>query len=290
MGSTPLGSTYLAQTGHVLQPQRIIDDVKTVEPILSSPYDSFPYPEQAVIESHQIEYCVFELKRSVASLVLEGRAPFIHSDLYLDTLPDTYQDLIGICSLYNQKTIHNSVIVFRMLFVKLRKLISASKSITRVEDWLLAVQALLMYQIIRAFDGDSMQRSNAEQDFGLLEDWTSHLQKGYFDAGLSATGTLHQQWLLLESIRRTLMISVLFRSLYGAMKEGTCDLVPLMSDLPVSENLVGWDRVEMLEPTGEQPLVTYSDFVNDWNMGKVTTVDAYEMLLLKACRHAITTV
>lgn len=240
------------------------------------PYDSFQFPELAILEPHQINYCIFEFQQCISTLVLEGRASFIHSDLYHATMPESYQDLLSICSLYTQKTSNNSMIVFRMLFIKLKRLIAASKSFTRVEDWLLAVQTLIMYQIIRMFDGDAQQKAFAEQDFGLLEDWTLILQREFVEG----------PWLLMESIRRTLMVSVLFRCLCKFMKDGVSDLVPVMAVLPVSENTAGWEGHQK-EPG---PLVSYRDYVGDWNLGKVTTVDAYEMLLLKACRHAITTV
>jgi hypothetical protein len=239
----------------------------------SSPYDSFPFPELAILEPHQIDYCVFEFRRCIPSLVLDGRAAFIHPDLYHDTMPETYQDLLSICSLYTQRTPSNSTICFRMLFIKLRKLIAASKSFTRAEDWLLAVQTLIMYQIIRIFDGDVQQKAFAELDFELLENWTSKLQQ-YCEGS----------WLLMESIRRTLMVSVMFRCLCRFMKDGVSTLVPQMSVLPVSENTAKWEGRE----SQAGPLVPYRNFVDDWNQGRVTTVDAYEMLLLKACRHAIT--
>lgn len=239
----------------------------------STPYDSFPFPELALLEPEQIDYLVTEFRRCIPSLVLEGRAPFIHSELYIDTMPDTYQDLVSICSLYNQKTSYNSLICFRMLFVKLKKLITASKSFTRVEEWLLAVQTLTMYQIMRIFDDDVQQKEFAERDFELLEKWSSKLQQG-------CTGS----WLLMESIRRTLMVSLMLQCLCRFMKSGYSTLVPMMAMLPVSENAARWEGRE-----GQSgPLVPYEKFVDDWNQGRVMTVDTYEMLLLKACRNAIT--
>jgi len=162
-----------------------------------------------------------------------------------------------------------------MLFIKLKRLIAASKSFTRVEDWLLAVQTLIIYQIIRVFDGNIQQKEFAEQDFKLLENWTLRLQQACVEG----------PWLLMESIRRTLMVSVIFRCLCKFMKDGLSDLVPMMAVLPVSENTAKWEGRE----SEAGPLVSYQSFVHHWNNGRVTTVDAYEMLLLKACRHAITT-
>lgn len=245
---------------------------------IPSPYESFQFPELAIIEPHQIDYCIFELRRAVVSLALEGRASFIHPDLYHDTMPEMYQDMLSICSLYNQKTEDNSIIVFRMLFIKLQKLIHESRSITRVEDRLLSVQALIMYLIIRVFDEDTKLQANAAYDFQLLENWTTLLQQGYAESA-------DQSWILMESIRRTLMMSVLFRCLFKILKNGMSELVPLMSALPVSKNTTKW---ESRSSEDSDTLVTYRNFVNDWNQGMVTKVDDYEMLLLKACRHAIT--
>lgn len=129
-----------------------------------------------------------------------------------------------------------------------------------------------MYQIIRMFDGDPQQRSFAEHDLELLERWSLNLQQ-----------PVKGSWVLLESIRRTLMLSIILRCLCKIIKDGVSNLVPVMSVLPVSENTAKWEGRD----SEVGPLVSYTDYVLDWNEGKVTTVDAYEMLLLKLCRHAI---
>ena len=75
-----------------------------------------------------------------------------------------------------------------MLDCKLVALVQASASFYRVEDNLLVLQALILYQIIRLFDGDVRQRANAERHLELLDSWTLRLQQNYFQA-LETPGT-----------------------------------------------------------------------------------------------------
>ena len=266
-----------------------LDSGYQMDPI-DSPFASFSFPERGVLNSEQIDFCIAKL-RCLDSFVLEGRMPFLHPSSYRDSIPCAYQDVLGICSLYIHRNIQNRGIVFRMLDCKLGSLIRAARSVFHIEHNLLAVQALLIYQIIRIFDGDIMQRANAERDFQLLDDWTLRLQQGYFEAEQTIYPmAMHQNWILLESIRRTIMVSILLRGLCSIMKTGTCELVPLMSILPVSNTGKLWGTSDLDRSTEANvlgsSLVTYADFVEQWNNGQIEEVEDYEAILLKACRHA----
>lgn len=244
------------------------------EKILTSPYDSFYFPELKELSFQQLASCIGLLQGFISSFVFENATPFIHHSLHPD-LPDAFQDCLAICSLYMNKTAANHDLVFKMLDGKLKALISSSVHIVRPKEALLAVQALLMYQLIRLFDGDETQRLNAERDLGLLESWTLRLQQGLFEAQLDTQNHWQNQWVLLESIRRTIMMSVVLRAFSALLKTGSCDLVPLLSILPVSNG--GWKESE---------LITYAAFVDEWNAGRVETLGTYERLLLEVCCHA----
>ncbi|KAK0124730.1 hypothetical protein ONS96_008613 [Cadophora gregata f. sp. sojae] len=254
------------------------------EEFFSSPYSSFPFPQLVVTDPFQIDYCISELKRSIETLVLEGRTPFIHPDLYSETMPETYQDLIGVCSFYMHRTPQNYPMVCRMMNVKLKKLGESAKSVVQLGSWLLHVQALIMYQIMRLFDGDVQQRRNAERDMKVLDAWTERLQSEFSEVDLAPAET-SRNWIMLESIRRTLMISWLLRGFYKSIMEGVCDIVPVLTTLMVSEDAEAWEGMSPV--TGKQNLVTYPAYVMRWNIGKVKTASSYEMMLLRACPDAI---
>ncbi|KAH7409745.1 hypothetical protein BKA64DRAFT_406148 [Cadophora sp. MPI-SDFR-AT-0126] len=258
------------------------------EDFFPSPYESFPFPELVVTDPYQIQYCISELKRSVQTLVLEGRTPFIHPDLYSESNSEIYQDLIGVCSFYMQRTPHNYPMVFRMMDAKLSKLGTSAKSVVQLGEWLLHIQTLIMYQIIRLFDGDVQQRRNAERDMKVLVIWTDRLQSEFSDADLSPLEP-SRNWIMLESIRRTLMISWLIRCFYKSVAQGVCSIVPVLATLLVSEDAEAWEeRASVVENSNPNPnLVTYPVYVARWNMGKVKTANAYEMMLLRACPDAV---
>jgi hypothetical protein len=228
-------------------------------------------------------------------LVQQSQNPFIHLSSYQDTLPTPYQDLLSICALHCQKTAQNKAIAFKILDDKVNSLLTRAKtSFCSVEDRLLHVQALLLYQFMRLFDGDIRQRANAERDFEHLEAWTIELHQTYAACGNKLSWeSPYRQWVLFESIRRTIMMSVVLQSAYSAIRDGFCYLVPFLSSLPMSTNAGLWKASEYnWWQTANQPsstILTYGEYVEEWNRGKVLEVDAYEKMLLVACRHAFGT-
>jgi hypothetical protein len=181
--------------------------------------------------------------------------------------------------------------MFQMLECKLAKLVEDPSLLCLVKDNLLALQTLILYQVIRLFDGDVQQRVNAERHLELLDAWTLRLHQNYSQV-LTMPGekSTYGYWILLESIRRTTMVSVLLRSLCSVVKDGYCPLVPLMCNLPVSNAAQLWKAPETewgncnLTDKGEVP--TYADWTRQWNAGKVNNIDEYEKLLLVTCPHA----
>jgi hypothetical protein len=86
------------------------------------------------------------------------------------------------------------------------------------------------------------------------------------------------------------MMSVMLQSAYSALRDGVCYLIPFLSGLPMSANSALWKKPESSwwEAAGqfESNLLTYGEYVEEWNSGRVSEVDAYEKMLLVACRHA----
>ena len=157
----------------------------------------------------------------IKSFVSDGETSFIHRR-YQETMPKIYQNALSICSIYVQKTPRNRDALFRMLDNKIDTLLLESNSAT-VEDNLLAFQALILYQTIRLFDGDKQQHAKAERHLALLDLWTLWLQQNYNQAISSPKGG-YAKWVLIESIRRTTMVSVFLRCLSSALKHGYCEL------------------------------------------------------------------
>jgi hypothetical protein len=259
-----------------------------------SPFDSFQFPELTVVPQEQVEFCIGQFKACILQLVQQNQLPFIHLSTYQQSPPNLYQDLLGVSAMYCQKSPQNQAIIFSMLDHKISSVVSSTNSSSWLtEDYLVRVQALIVYQIIRLFDGDIRLRANAERHFATLEAWTKHLlatgSKLHSDS--SSNGYSFERWVLDESVRRTVLMSVMLKAMYSLIKDGFCDSVPLMATLPVSVNGALWNMSKEewyhASLSSESNLLTYQDFINAWGDGASLYTDVYETILLVACKHNI---
>ena len=90
----------------------------------------------------------------------EGRAPFIHPRLYSADMPKVLQDAYAACAIYSTKTARNAFVAWTVIESKANDLLRSPDQ----ESWtslhlLAAVQALLIFQFMRLFDGDIRQRT-----------------------------------------------------------------------------------------------------------------------------------
>ncbi|KAK2013932.1 hypothetical protein LZ32DRAFT_211266 [Colletotrichum eremochloae] len=112
-----------------------------------------------------------------------GVAPFIHPALYLPTtngadgLPPVLQDCFCACAAYAAKNEENSALVLGVVEAKATALLYVPEQATwTLPQQVAALQALVMYQIMRWFDGDIRQRVLADSAEPILAAWTSALQ------------------------------------------------------------------------------------------------------------------
>lgn len=253
------------------------------------PLDRFNFPELAPISTEQVDFTICQFKSCITQLVQSTPLPFIHLSSYQKTVPQEYQDLLGVSAMYLQKNAENQQTIFAMLDRSISRLLSGASSWT-LEELLLATQALVIYQIIRLFDGDIRQRANAERHLLVLDAWTNRLQE---EANSIRTCLLvkptYERWVIIESARRTVLVSVMLQAIYSLIKDGVCDSVPMMATLPVSLDGRLWKMSEdewwRTTSGKEVESVTYREYVSKWSHGDPLRIDAYETILLVACKH-----
>lgn len=259
---------------------------------ICTPLESFSFGELSTVTATQTHWFLNFLRAGIPSFVLENHTSFIHAQSYLDKKPRAYEDALSVCSLYMHKTPRNRETIFSMLDSKLQDLIEQSRSWVSLGDILLGLQVLILYQIIRMLDGCPRQHANSQRTLGLLDSWTILLHKRYCESSLQSEDLTYESCILLESVRRTLMVSVMVRDLAGAIQNnGLCDLVLLMGSLPVSLDCGVWKtkgKDSWQKSASSQSLVSYWEFTGLWNTGAVEVAeeDDYEKMLLVLCRHA----
>lgn len=106
----------------------------------------------------------------------KNQTPFLHPRLYKDNLPISMANAFTSCVLYANKTPTNEAVVFRIMGRNVSDLLESEAGQPRTpQENLARVQALLLHQTIRVFDGDIGQRARAEAAMPVLEAWTLHL-------------------------------------------------------------------------------------------------------------------
>lgn len=184
--------------------------------------------------------------------------PFIHTHLYRDDLPSCIQNAFTATAAYFARTAANKGLILRIIEGHCNALLDQLEAdLDAGEDTIASstvhhltrTQALLIYQIIRLFDGDIRSRAQAEKSMDLLLSWAGQLWESaskdvksaiYEEASMTSSvtadgcgnlapnafrvdgsvATLWRAWYVAESIRRTYVAIVFVQGMYQTLKQG----------------------------------------------------------------------
>ncbi|KAF2254903.1 hypothetical protein BU26DRAFT_559551 [Trematosphaeria pertusa] len=238
----------------------------------------------------QVMFLCGRMCAMVPTLAYSGHTPFIHEALYRNSQPTAYQDSCSLSALYLAKTERNRSILTTSIDDKIAALVASSHGWS-LTDHLAAVQALIIYQIIRLFDPDLGAQAQADRQNRLLEVWTAHLWKRSFNEPASFK-TCYDAWVFYESIRRTVLMSVFLRGGWSCVNQGgLCDQVPVLARLPLTKDGSLWEcdsaAWEQRGPCdkGVDCLIAYGDLSLGWKPGTdPEQLTGFQRMLLAACR------
>lgn len=249
--------------------------------------------EPSALNQGQVVAVLQGLCAFVPELAFSGATQFLHRTLYREYQPQAYQDSVALAALYMIKNPSTQPVLANSINSKILALTANSSSWTLTEH-LAAVQALIIYQIIRLFDPDLNLQDQAEKHNALLEVWSAHLMTRFFNERQPFQDG-HESWVYNESVRRTIMISVFVRCAWSCLTQGgIAEQVPVLVRLPFSKDTgawqcdsEGWNRRTIPYITEEENLISYAELSNTWTYdSEVATLDPFGKLLLAACRGA----
>jgi hypothetical protein len=166
------------------------------------------------------------------------KAPFIHQRLYDIYLPACIQDSFAVSAAYCTKTSATEDMVFRTFESKVGLLVQQDYKEANLQELLAALQALILFHIIQLFDGDIRQRSLAEQNMDTLRAWTVQLKVRATELPPPFTW---QEWIFEESVRRTVIFSLMLDGLFSTLKKGYCSNVKGLNILPFASKISLWE-------------------------------------------------
>lgn len=111
---------------------------------------------------NRVVYAVERSKSFPKLLVLYGWIPFFPNRLLRNHLPKLLIRILGICSFYERNLETNQQLICNTIQQYFDKLIEFTQMSDSDIGLLAAIQALILLQILRLFDGDIRQRANAE--------------------------------------------------------------------------------------------------------------------------------
>ncbi|KAL2258112.1 hypothetical protein VTK26DRAFT_8702 [Humicola hyalothermophila] len=118
----------------------------------------------------RLQYAIDKTRNAPRQMVLENQTHFCHPCLYEQNMPRSMQDAFSSCALWMAKNAVNAEVVLRAIENRAQELAASPMPLDPLEI-IARAQAMLLYQIIRIFDGDmqsmSSERGGADQ---ALED------------------------------------------------------------------------------------------------------------------------
>lgn len=213
----------------------------------------------------------------------DAETPFIHKSLYRNAYPDTLRAAfgasIGCASIKRRKDVK----LYKAIDNQISRLLSPASPGTLQND-LAQLQAIVLYQIIRLCYGDLEQRIVAErQEFHVRSQALALLNRVQEESRKA-----HQTWeiwVLLESIRRTVVIAFKLYSSYRYYTHGICSEKAAISMLPVSSKIGSWTSEDRYsEYPGSDNIMSTEEFRRSgWAAASGKGFDPFEMLILVGC-------
>lgn len=177
----------------------------------------------------RIIYATRRLKLLPNSFANNGGTFFIHPNLYDSGIPQTLGDTMALCALYSTKSSSNEEMVYRIVSQHAHRTVDGLDWLASPIDFLASAQALALIQLIRLFDGDIRQRSEAETIEPTFMSYIRSLQHKMQPIGDGWQNELMSQknrvdgwenWLYAESVRRTVIFGNMLDGLYCFLKHG----------------------------------------------------------------------
>ncbi|KAJ5093274.1 hypothetical protein N7456_009135 [Penicillium angulare] len=194
---------------------------------LTIPRARQPRPLPEIIASN-LQFAIDILKDTPKTMVLENQTPWCHQKLYQNHMPRAMQDAFSCCSLYMSKNETNAPVIMALFDARIKDIISTPEP-DELLDKLARVHALILYQIMRLFDGDIRSHATADALFASLNSSVvsllSHLHLPLpsdslqpLPVSIDSIIGFWNSWVVQESARRTVLLAFFFMQIYKVLQ------------------------------------------------------------------------
>jgi hypothetical protein len=246
------------------------------------------YGVPLTLDTETIQYIFMHLASFPTTFAEKGRTPFIDLQVYIDSIPDSNQDMWSICGSAATGSPVSEAFLNSCLNEKTTQLVHSAKAAHSFPSLLASVQALVLALIIRIFSCSLGQSPSTKALLDILGQLTFRLWQ-QAPAQISASLTPRQALIFAESVRRTILTSHLLRGTWSAHRHGYFVHTALVEALPFDIRTSLWDA---LSDPGQGPtvakfgtkMVSYREYTNMWECGQIHGSTLFGTLLLVACK------
>jgi len=226
-----------------------------------------------------------DLPRSYAQ---SQKTLFIHPEMHGIETPMPLRDVHWLCKLHVQaeqakRAQDLSPLLRRKLTEYARRLSGA----LGIEDLLGYSQALVLIHCALALSEDD-RNEYCDKTSTMLE-WIAERLWQQAPTQLPSSLSPKRAWLLAESVRRTIITSLMLRSAYSLHKRNYSVRTPFVDALPFDTRLTLWDNGSEnewndLDSASNNSMISLHEYSNALEHGRVHDVTPFSALILAACK------
>ncbi|KAJ5925521.1 hypothetical protein N7454_008160 [Penicillium verhagenii] len=240
-------------------------------------------------DSSTIRFLVNELRAFPSTFAENRKTMFIHPYLYATGLPACMRDMQALCKLHVQAEQQNRkaylLPLIRQRSVELHRRLKKSLSF---DELLGCSQALLLAQCIVALNDCDNPDTYSEGISVMLEGIAVRLWE-QAPVQLPPTLSRRHAWLLAESVRRTIIVSLMLKSAYSLNTRNYSVRTPFVDALPFDVRTNLWDddsdntwAVEA--PESPDSMISLHGYSDALERGHFRDVAPFGALILAACK------
>ncbi|OAL54668.1 hypothetical protein IQ07DRAFT_665001 [Pyrenochaeta sp. DS3sAY3a] len=245
--------------------------VPSIGDLVTQPHPPTTDPDAKIYA--RVEYCAARLSLLPHVFSASGQTMFIHRQIFQVYRSPALQQAMSACALYCIRTPTTKPLVHQVLQHNVQHLLATTNpTVVSNSDLLAGLQALLLYQLMRLFDGDIRLRTSAEADEPTAILWASVLRTRACALALPLDPILRfpnnpedwHAWLLSESMRRTVVTTFLLRGVYNYLRTGNDSPTAMDLHFTVQESL--WNsQSELRWNRARNEKIELQALVNAWD-------------------------
>ncbi|KAF4446625.1 c6 zinc finger protein [Fusarium austroafricanum] len=246
----------------------------------------------------RVGYTVDVLTNLYRDFARTRRLPFIHPRLYGSNLPKTMLAAFSAASAYSARTPENKGWVYKLITDMAKEIHREGERASTPAEKLARVQALVVLDSMRMFDGDVTLRATSERELPQFMAWMRALKEveEELPVGDEPFATrmkgppppTWESWLLAESVRRTVIMAFAFVCMTNILKslEPPCEIMDA-PDFQFTASRYLWEADSSVAfyrawQTKPQYPVRNLDFKGVWLHAQPEDVDEFTKLMLIA--------